>query len=130
MIFLIGMAVGILFCAIGYEIYEYLFVDNSHPYDDLYNAIIGWQHEVFPNNTAIGAANHLLEEAQELVNKVDDPMEIADIFILLLAVSDRNNIDLLEAVYMKHKINLRRTFGPMDENGVRRHENHKPLTLA
>ena len=83
---------------------------------DLIDDITLWQHETFPDGTVYGAIDHLVEEVHELRDAIRDnddigyPMELADVFLLTVAVADHVNCDLMEAARHKLAINKQRTW--------------------
>lgn len=94
-----------------------------------------WQRETFPGGTAVGAANHLLEEAGELAdelerfNETDDynalgmaEEEAADVFLLLIAVSGLVGFDLMDAAKTKMAKNRARVWETApNDRGYRKH---------
>jgi len=96
--------------------------------------IRAWQIETFPNGTPLGAAEHLLEEARELVQELrgmGKPRaydfdrvreEAADVLLLLIAVAGMVGFDLLPAAVDKMEINRNRTWeSEPNERGYRKH---------
>lgn len=78
-------------------------------FEALAKDIAEWQDETFPDGTLGSAASHLEEEASELLGEVLEPTknmdaiaeEAADVLFLLIAVSRKANIDLLDAAQKK-----------------------------
>lgn len=95
--------------------------------NELIREINTWQSKVFTQATAQSAAVHLKREADELVHDLvnydydNAAHEIADVFILLAAVTHLSGIDLEEAVEGKMKINRARKWGKPDAQGVVEH---------
>lgn len=93
----------------------------------------GWQQQTFVPGYGLTLARPLLhklrEEVHELMLELYDPNEpkekiaeeIADAFIILIAMADRLNIDVAHAVAEKMKINRARKWHPPDGNGVVNH---------
>jgi NTP pyrophosphatase (non-canonical NTP hydrolase) len=62
-------------------------------------AVTDWQRKQFPEGTVIGAANHLVKEAGEVLSAVQDGEprervgeELADVFFMLARVADKHEI--------------------------------------
>ena len=105
--------------------------------DSLKRQIEAWQAETFPAGTAASCAEHLTREAQELrrelwdlyaprpadeVNPDGVAEELADVFFLLVAVADRQGLDLARAVRRKLTVNKARTWQAPDSTGVIEHQ--------
>jgi hypothetical protein len=75
----------------------------------------------FPRATTASVAAHLQREALELAASPCDPNEIADVVILLAHLAHLAGVDLTLAVRAKHEINLARTWGQPDSQGVVEH---------
>lgn len=58
------------------------------------NSVTHWANHTFPSGTDHTRLRHLLEEVDELVLEPDDPMEMADIFIILTHHACLHKIDL------------------------------------
>lgn len=96
--------------------------------DSLRNQVHDWHRRAFPDAAALPCALHLLEEAQELVDAIRDgegtervAEEAADVLMLLFGLERVGGFHLVHAGFHKLTRNRRRTYGPPDENGVRRH---------
>ena len=95
--------------------------------DQLQQEIVEWADEVFPERTLTNALTKLvLEEVPELWRDLRDtgslnPLELADVAILLLDVAHLADIDLEVAVRDKMQINRNRAW--VLRNGVMIHEN-------
>lgn len=89
---------------------------------ELLKEINDWQDEIFTRATPQSAANHLLREAVELVKNPTDPMEMADVFLLIAAVAHLAGADLVQAVETKLWINRQRDWGEPDSEGVVEHK--------
>lgn len=76
--------------------------------------IAGWQRESFPDGTIFGAINHLQEEVEELHAAIragdtaNATEELADVFLLTVAVASHMNCDLLGAAAAKLEVNRQR----------------------
>lgn len=96
-------------------------------------AIGEWQRKTFGGADGLERAkpllSHLKQEVHELmlelyaseINQENLSSEMADVFILLVAMADRLQIDLDSAILRKMNINMSRTWGEPDGDGVVRH---------
>lgn len=76
---------------------------------ELQARIAGWADEVFPDRTAHDAAVKLvLEEIPEFLRSPNDPLEYADLVILILDIAYLRGIDIQDAVLKKMGINENR----------------------
>jgi NTP pyrophosphatase (non-canonical NTP hydrolase) len=98
---------------------------------ETFKEITQWQRKTFPNQTALSATSHLVEEVDELLidliegAKTNARQEIADCFILLCGIADKMDMDYHELMFevkTKMKINKARQWQAPDENGVIRHK--------
>lgn len=100
--------------------------------EELLKEITDWQDSVFTEATPLSAAKHLRTEVKELINSLtydpDEvntehlaPYEIADCFLLIVAVANLSGIDLLAAAKEKLEINKQRTWGEVNEEGFVEH---------
>lgn len=80
-----------------------------------------WGKATFPHATAKSIATHLYREAKELLDDPDDPMEAADVFILVLQLCGWHGASLMEVARVKMEINYKRTWGKPDADGVVEH---------
>lgn len=80
-----------------------------------------WAAETFPGQTAESKAEHLLDEAGELLKDPTSGEEMADVLILLLNLAQMGDIDLLQEVHKKMAKNRARQWGPPDARGVYHH---------
>ena len=67
---------------------------------------------------------HLIKEANELLACPGDLVEMADLLILLLAITRMQNVtieQLVEAAWAKHQINLARKWSLPDAEGICEH---------
>jgi len=86
-------------------------------------AIGKWNAETFGESNT-GIIGHFKEEVEEFLDDLDtpgEPMEAADIVILLMVRAERKGYDLLGSVYKKMEINRRRKWLPPDKEGIVRH---------
>lgn len=88
---------------------------------------LAWQAVTFRTRNAHSIAAHLRKEARELLGtddapaRVFDPNEMADVFLLLVALSNECGVDLAAAAAAKLAINKTRTWGAPDAHGVVEH---------
>jgi NTP pyrophosphatase (non-canonical NTP hydrolase) len=106
----------------------------------LAESIARWQAETFPHATGASAAEHLRRETHELwsefwytppggvkLTKPDAPSvdyvaeEAADVFFMLVQLSQTVGFDLRDAVSAKFAKNLGRKWKEPDEHGVVEH---------
>lgn len=94
-----------------------------------------WTSATFVQAGGIGATNHILDEAKELKEIVEDVMmrgatpenkyelglELADIQILLMDIAFVQGVDLTDFTLLKHHINTQRRWSAPDERGVQHH---------
>lgn len=89
-----------------------------------------WGRETFPNSTPETIAAHLKKEAKELKEAIDlrngDEIwpvteELADVFLLLLHLSHRYGLDLIEEGQKKFAVCKTRRWGDPDAEGVVEH---------
>ena len=110
----------------------------------LQNTIVAWSDKTFgssildrhgrqmPIDRREGMLNHMLKEIEELRETPNSPMEMADIFMLLLDYAGHSGVtvDLLfDATLRKLQINMKRKWGPVLPDGSIEHvreDAHKP----
>ena len=79
--------------------------------EELQKEIAEWADQHFPDRTAWDAACKLMmEEIPEWLSNMDDPLEYADLVILILDVAHLREIDVQQAVIDKMKINRKRSW--------------------
>tara|TARA_R110000772_G_scaffold268452_1_gene395574 strand:+ start:19420 stop:20226 length:807 start_codon:yes stop_codon:yes gene_type:complete len=96
----------------------------SDQLNKLQDRIFTWADSVFPQRTAEDALKKLImEEIPELLtsDKADDPLEWADVFILMLDVAKLKGIDLIAVSHEKMAINENRTWEINDKTGLMNH---------
>ena len=88
---------------------------------ELQAGIAAWADQVVPNRTPHSTIAKLLEEIGELIasERMQDPMELADIAILVLDLFHIQGVDLAEAVKAKMLINTERTWTVADNHAAR-----------
>jgi hypothetical protein len=91
--------------------------------DSLQKEIRAWADSVFPNRTAQHALNKLvMDEIPEFLHGgLGDPLEYADLVILILDIADRKGIDVAKAVHDKMAINRKRVWKVDEETGRAQH---------
>lgn len=94
----------------------------------LQSEIAEWADSVFPDRTAHHAICKLmLEEIPELMtSNCTDPLEFADVVILILDIAHLQGIDVEKAVRKKMGINRNRKWVTTD-NGIMQHEDSEKL---
>ncbi len=86
--------------------------------------IVEWADRVFPDREPKDILLKLNEEIGELIKKPSDPLEYADIMILLLDFANFNNIDALvlsAAITEKMEINKSRKWAVDRRTGIMQH---------
>lgn len=97
--------------------------------ESIKDLIVNWADEVFPDRTITNAITKLmLHEIPEYMLKQDDPLELADIGILLYDIANLAGIDLEEAIRTKMAINKQRVWGIDDTTGLMSHLKITPIT--
>jgi hypothetical protein len=93
-----------------------------------YKTIIAFQDKTFPEATPLSCINHLKEEIGELEESIEigvlRKLEIADCFMLLFGICHTSGMkyeDIVSAIDLKHKINLKRKWGEINELGYVKH---------
>lgn len=79
-----------------------------------------WQAVTFPESTKETVLTHLKREAAE-ISLSQDPMEAADIFLLLMAFLGKSGVLLSTVAREKFEICKKRKWGEPDSEGVREH---------
>lgn len=84
--------------------------------------IVEWADGVFPNRTIANAlAKMVMEEIPEYLTSQNDPMELADIGILLYDVAHLADVDLHKAMRKKMTINKNRKWAIDSSTGLMNH---------
>ena len=84
--------------------------------------IADWANDVFPHRTITNAISKLvLEEIPEYLLAQDDPMELADVAILLYDIAYLAGIDLKKAIIDKMEINKKRKWQINPTTGLMKH---------
>lgn len=93
---------------------------RSMDIDSLAAEIREWADSVFPDRTDASMWLKVYSEAAETIRSNGDPLEVADLFILLLDYANRKNINLTDAIKTKMAINRNRTW-QIDQMGTMSH---------
>lgn len=88
--------------------------------DGLAKEIREWADSVFPDRTDASMWLKIYSEAAETIRSNGDPLEVADLFILLLDYANRKGINLTAAITAKMDINRRRQW-QIDKMGTMSH---------
>jgi NTP pyrophosphatase (non-canonical NTP hydrolase) len=88
--------------------------------DSLAAEIREWADTVFPDRTDASMWLKIYSEAAETIRSNGDPLEVADLFILLLDYANRKGINLTDAIKKKMVINRSRTW-QIDQMGTMSH---------
>lgn len=97
--------------------------------EELFTEVTQWQKETFKTATALSCANHLVEEAKELVDAItvnapERNLEYADCLLLIFGAAARDGMsydDIIEAIVAKMTINRKRKWGTPNEKGYVNH---------
>lgn len=94
----------------------------SNTVTDLQELIAAWADQIHPNRTSLNVVCKLLEELAELIGseRMADPMELADVFILVLDLAYLQGINIEDAVTKKMLINSSREW-VIEDNGRMNH---------
>ena len=102
---------------------------------DLVTELARWSDETFgdhrdPERTLVHLQREVTEALVSVRHELDDTaFEFADLFMLTVDAARRYGLDwdeLLWFVEAKHRINLQRTWGKPDADGVVEHVRHTP----
>jgi predicted house-cleaning noncanonical NTP pyrophosphatase (MazG superfamily) len=95
---------------------------------ELQKEIAEWADKVFPNRTAHGSLSKLvLEEIPEFITSgMEDPLEYADLVIMILDIAHLKGINVGQAVIQKMAINRSRTWTLDDATGFLKHVEEIP----
>jgi hypothetical protein len=90
----------------------------------LQNKVVAWRNQKLKGATLEGTLKHLEEEFEHLKSNPYDPLHIADIFILMMSLSEFVDFSMDEvatAISAKIAINENRSWKAPDEKGIIRH---------
>lgn len=90
--------------------------------EQLQQLIAQWADQLHPDRTPLNIICKLLEELAELIGseRMSDPMELADVFILVLDLAHLQNVDIEAIVVEKMRINASRQW-ILKDNGRLQH---------
>lgn len=88
---------------------------------ELQRDIADWIDPLNPERTSMSTIAKILEEIGELVasERMNDPLELADVAILVLDLFYLQKVDLEQAVLAKMEINRLRTWSIADSGAMR-----------
>jgi NTP pyrophosphatase (non-canonical NTP hydrolase) len=88
---------------------------------ELQRDIADWIDPLNPGRTSMSTIAKILEEIGELVasERMNDPLELADVAILVLDLFYLQKVDLEQAVLAKMEINRLRTWAIADSGAMR-----------
>lgn len=88
---------------------------------ELQRDIADWIDPLNPDRTPMSTIAKILEEIGELVasERMNDPLELADVAILVLDLFYLQKVDLEQAVLAKMEINRLRTWAIADSGAMR-----------
>lgn len=88
---------------------------------ELQAEVAGWIDPLNPNRTSLSTVAKILEEIGELIasERMNDPLELADVAILVLDLFHLQKVDLVKAVQAKLEINRTRTWQIADSGAMR-----------
>ena len=100
--------------------------DSSMTLFDLQKRITEWAEKTFPKRTWDNCFKKLfMEELPEILDKRDDPLEYADLFILLIDMAHMKGVNIADAVRRKVEINEAREWDRDPETGLYSHKEEK-----
>lgn len=108
----------------GPEVDGFAKFDSQDRVAELQARIVAWADGVFPDRTAEDALKKLImEEIPELLtsSRADDPLEWADIFILVLDIASLLKLDLIAVAHDKMSINEKRKWKKNYRSGLISH---------
>lgn len=96
--------------------------------EDMQKDIATWANAVFPNRTAHGSlAKLVLEEIPEFIMAgMKDPLEYADLVIMILDIAHLQGINVGQALIEKMAINKQRVWRVDEETGFLKHVDQGP----
>lgn len=94
---------------------------NWNSIDEARRAITKWADKQFPMRTSQGTLLKLYGEIGELVADPSSPLELADVFILLLDYASMHNIDVAKAIAGKMALNRSRKWKFNEHTGLAQH---------
>lgn len=97
--------------------------DQDKKVVELVNDIYQWAESTFPARTDTSMFLKMFKELGELIDAPDDPMEVADVLIMVLDYARRKNIDVASAITQKLAINRQRKW-KINPDGTMSHVKH------
>jgi dCMP deaminase len=94
--------------------------------DGLFRDANTWQAATFPRATPASVAEHLRREVAELAADPTDTSELADVVFLAIGLAYELGVDLKQIVAAKLTVNMARTWGKPDADGVVEHVREVP----
>lgn len=89
--------------------------------DGLASEVFEWAEATFPGRTDATMALKLYKEIGEMIESGGDPLEVADVFILVLDYAARKGVHLGTAIPEKLEINKNRQWTIDPNTGVSHH---------
>lgn len=86
---------------------------------ELQAEVTAWANDVLPDRTVPGMLLKMMEELGEVTRNPSDPLQLADILILLLDVADFYDVDLTTAVENRMHINRIKRWSTNRHTGVK-----------
>jgi hypothetical protein len=115
----------------NFELYKFIGEFNKEETEMLFDELLVWQRQAFPDATSLSSALHLKEEVDELIVDIQTNVpdirrrfEFADCFFLLYeaaALAGMTYRDILNCIGDKLEINKNRKWGKADKDGVVKH---------
>ena len=96
-------------------------IDMFDDTDRLAHEVFHWAEAAFPNRTDSSMFLKMYSEIAELIRSDGEPLELADLFILLMDYAVRKDIVISTAVRQKLEINRQRTW-KINADGTMSHE--------
>lgn len=102
--------------------------EASPSIEEMQADIAQWADTVYPNRTAHGSlAKLVMEEIPEFITcKMKDPLEYADLVIMILDIAHLQGINVGRAVVKKMHINRKRTWKVEEGTGFLKHQGEFP----
>ena len=97
---------------------------NTRPRNlmDIQAEVVAWADEALPDRTINTMLLKMFEEMGEVVRNPRDPLQLADVLILLVDLADKHNIDLTRAVTDRMVVNKNRQWHINRVTGVSNHD--------
>lgn len=81
-----------------------------------------WGNATFPDATEKTVLKHLKSEVNKELHEGCNADELADVGILLCQLASKRGYSLFGLMYAKHEVNLKRKWGPQNDQGFWEHE--------